>query len=165
MLKTDARITALIQQCKCEDSDATRTALAALPEAMVVALTTPDPRPEPEPEPDPEPEPTPAAPQTLEAVLGMITDRDLQETISQGVATLKTQKAALIKTLTDSQCPFPVTHLQAQPLTVLEGYRAMMGLTPAGPVSYLGQGAAQPVTAGDDLAAWLPETVLQRTAR
>ena len=171
MLITDTRITTLVQRGHC-DTEAHRQALAALPEPLLVALcaaatpaepptqtTTAPPKPEPEPDPEPEPEP---APQTLEAVLGMITDKDLQETISQGVATLKTQKAALIKTLTDSHCPFPLVHLQAQPLTVLEGYRAMMGLTPAGPVSYLGQGGAQPVTAADDLAAWLPQTVLSR---
>ena len=157
MLKTDARITALIQRCKCADDDATRTALAALPEALVVALATPqDPRPEPAPEPAP-------APQTVEGLLGTITNPALRETLAQAVQTHTTQKTALITTLTDAKCPFPLAHLQAQPLQVLESYRAMMGIqAPGAPVSYLGQGAASPVTSADSLDAWMPQTVLSR---
>lgn len=157
MLKTDARITALLGRCQCEDTDAARTALAALPDPLLAALA--EPRPEPKPEPDPEPEPEP---QTVDALLGTITNPTLRETLSQAVATHTAQKAALIQTLTDAKCPFPREHLQEQPLATLEAYQAMMGVKPAGPpVSYLGQGAATPTTL-DTLESWLPPSYLKK---
>jgi hypothetical protein len=156
MLTTDARITALVQRCQCEDTEATRTALAALPEALVVALgTLPEPRPEPEPDPEP---------QTVEAFLGTITNPTLRETFEQAITTHQQQKAALIQALTDAKCPFALAHLQAQTIPTLEAYRAMMGVKPLGtPVSYLGQGAASPTTL-DSLEDWMPPSALTKTS-
>jgi hypothetical protein len=154
LLKTDQRITALIQRCKCEDTEATRTALAALPESLVTALGAvepPAPAPAPPPEPAPEPPAPPApAPQTLPELLGTITNAALRETLQQAVDTHEAQKAALITALLEAKCPFTAEHLKAQPLATLENYRAMMGLnTPqsgAAPL-YLGQGVPQSATA------------------
>ena len=66
---TDQRLTTLVGRCQCEDTEANRQALAALPEAWLTALTTEgEPQPGPVPEPDedeaePEPEPEPRCPE------------------------------------------------------------------------------------------------------